>query len=504
MAIRLGIRGFGGEIGATMTDALMSMRRSRFEGIKKATGGSIVAFIRSSKGNIEDSIRADRSFKKLWGGGSLEDNTASSYAYGRPIRDLQFIKDVPGRLRVVGADGRTLDIDYRTVPEINDNVPALNEADFLIDATGVGVKDVAPGYNFGNYGNLGVYPRMVTLASAPVKKVVSPTPPHQLNGMNNATPGKLNATGSCSTHAGVDYIRYVIKGLTSKLGIEEKDVYVQGGQFDAHHSLTPSDKPALLGYYFGGYVPQTTGFGDAAAVVYPALKGIGNIKAATGRYYSYQRLGEKVSWRADAIWANGISEFSLAMIVTIPRGKVGRDIAASDEGAKDKAKAAEVKELINSSLFEAAFDPEGRKHIGIVNPDAFTFKDNKKTGLFSLTSLSGMTPTTILPLGDNIEVVKEKGISVIDGKECETYTISVKNAAYDNRLGFTGDFMEEADRITEQMLGVKVFAGFNHQEDLGDNLALYNNKWGNELFADAIKKANGQIVLGHKVGQLII
>lgn len=471
-AIRFGIRGFGGEIGATMTDVLMRMKRPAFDRFRAATGESITAFVRGAD------PRKDRSFQKLAGGGSLLDNTASSYAYARPISDLTFVTGMPGRLRITGEDGRVLDVDYVDLPQRNIDCPDLEarQIDLLVDATGVGVKDEKiEGYNFGNYALL-CGGHMVSVASAPVKKVTKEKVPHQLNGLDLAEPGILNATGSCSTHAGVDLIRYMREGVMRKLGLEAGQFVIEGGLFDAHHSLTPSDKPETLQWYRGGYVPQTTGFGDAAAVVYP-VPSIGNIKAATGRYYSYQEI-------QPGVWVNGISQFSLSLTVSLPKGRVA---------------APELRDLINLALLEAARDPKGRKHIAVVNPEAFAFKDNKKTGLFSLTALTGMTPTTMLPLGDNIDVVKMSGVQVVDGTEREVFVLTVKNAAYDNRLGFTVDFMEELNRISQATLGQEVFPGFDHQVDLGDGLAFINSPLGKQLFAAAIKKANGEILLGHKI-----
>ncbi|MDD4179304.1 MAG: hypothetical protein PHH14_04560, partial [Candidatus Margulisbacteria bacterium] len=289
--------------------------------------------------------------------------------------------------------------------------------------------------------------------------------------------------------------------LMRKLGLVEGELIIEGGLFDAHHSLTPSDKEETLIWYEGSYVPQTTGFGDAAGVVYP-VAGIGNLKAATGRYYSFRKFGD--------LWVNGASQFSLSMTISVPKKKAAR-IGLDPQ---------KLRSLIGQGLFEAAFDSEGRKHIGIINPSVFTHKDNKKVGSFTLASLTGMTPTTMLPLNDNIDVVQvdgtlvkyfkvvdDKGKPVLDGKgkekfvskEFATYIVTVKNAAYDNRLGFTADWMEEVNRVAEGNHLAQPFPGFDHQVDLRDELAFIRTPEGREAYKIALDKSKGEILLGHQL-----
>ncbi|MDD4179732.1 MAG: hypothetical protein PHH14_06790, partial [Candidatus Margulisbacteria bacterium] len=212
--VRLGIRGLGGEIGDTTIRVLLAMNRTKFDACMMATGGVITTYIRSSiKGDIQSAIRADRSFKKLSGTGSLRDNTASSYAFGKgAVRDLKFgTGNNKNRLTVIGQDNRVLNIDYVIVPETNNNLDVLRQIDLLLETTGQGVKDEKnPEQVFSLYSQ---YENLVTVASSPVKKVMNPVPPHQFNGLKLAKPGQLNATGSCSTHAGVDLVRYIREPL---------------------------------------------------------------------------------------------------------------------------------------------------------------------------------------------------------------------------------------------------------------------------------------------------
>ncbi|MFA6431782.1 MAG: hypothetical protein WCV91_05340 [Candidatus Margulisiibacteriota bacterium] len=465
--IRFGIRGIGGEIGDTVIRAYMAMKRGRFEAAKATMGGSLTAFIREKKNceSLNENIRADRSYAKLRGSGTLTDNTASSYDYAGVVSEVQFDEINRGRLLVVGADGRQLPIDYKVIPESNRGVPEFNEIDLLLEATGVGVKDLkkTPEQDPNFYDE---YPGLTVLFSCPVKTVKGI--PHLLAGLSLATPGKMNATGSCTTHAGVDVIRTIREGIISKMGLTEEDVIIDGGLLDTTHSLTPGDNNNLE-LYDGSYLPQTTGFGSAAATVYP-VPGIGKIKAATGRYYSFH---EK-----DGVHANGVSIYSLSMVVSVKKGS-GVEV---------------TQQLINEALKAAAADPEGRKHIGILS-DKFVLDNNKKTAMMSGLSLCGMSPTVILPLGNNVEVVKTEATLVRGGFEFDQYTVTIKNAGYDNRWGFTVDLMQETNLVTQARFGVELIPGFHHQDDIGDRLAFVNSAPGQDMFARALELTGGNLLM---------
>jgi len=467
-SIKVGIRGIGGEIGFTAVETLMAMRRRTFEGFKTATGGVVTALIRKqSARDLENNIGVDRFFQKLTYPGSLRQNTKSSYWYAgvfKPEFKVEFDRAVKGRLHIFGRDGRELVVDMVPVPDTNLNLDPLAKLDLLLDVTGVGLKKID---NKDQDPNLyAEYPKLTTVFSAPVKTV--PKIPHHLNGMNSVEPAQLNATGSCSTHAGVDLIHFIRASIADRLNIRPQEVIIEGGLFDATHSLTPSDNK-VLGYYQGAYLPQTTGFGSAASVVYP-VPHIGNMQAATGRYYSY--------FEHKGIEANGVSIYSLSMTISVKKGE--GEVTA---------------ELIRNGLFDAASDREGRKHIGVLNSDVFKLKDNKKTGIFTGISLTGMTPTTILPLGENIEVVRLAGTKVADGVEQEVYIVTVKNVAYDNRLGFTVDWLEEVNRIASKRLGGEIIPGFDHSVDVGASLAFINTSVGKELFSKALELTGGELLM---------
>ncbi|OGC36896.1 hypothetical protein A2311_04260 [candidate division WOR-1 bacterium RIFOXYB2_FULL_48_7] len=442
----------------------MAMSRPRFDGLMEVTGGRMTALIRQRAGvSLRETVAQDRSFLKLTNAGTLEANTASPYAYSGHVADVAFDDSMPGRVKVVGADGRVLNIDYVAIPETNRGLAELADLDFLVDATGVGVKDIkkTPDQDPNFYTE---YPGLTVLFSCPVKTVKGI--PHLFNGVSYATPGQLNATGSCTTHAGVDLIRYIREPLMQSLGLSEGELIIEGGLLDTTHSLTPTDISTLQ-YYNGACVAQTTGFGGAAGKVYP-VAGIKNINAATNRYESF--------YDVDGIRAAGTSMFSLSMVVSVRKGM------------------GEVtQELIEAGLRRAAQDPEGRKHIGVIN-SVFELDKNKKTGILTTLSLSGMTPTTMLPLGDNIKVVKMGGTLVKDGIEYESYVVTVKNAAYDNRLGFTVDMLEEANEIAQASFGTQLIPGFDHQQDVGDALAFVRSAAGQRLFAKALEVTGGQLL----------
>jgi len=469
MPIRYGVRGIGGEIGDLTTRVPMALRRERFEGFLRAIGGSMNAFIRLKPGqSIQDTIRGDRSFKKLQGpsaGGSLRENTASSYHYAGDVVAVEIDPTQPNRVKVYGRDGRVLPIDCHAIPETNRGVAELSSLDFLIDATGVGLKDIkkTPDQDPNLYAS--EYPGLTVLFSAPCKTVKGIA--HFLNGLRLASAGQLNATGSCSTHAGVDVIRTVREGLIEKFGLAQDDLFIEGGLFDATHSLTPTDNGALAAYA-GATVKQTTGFGGAAAKVYP-VGGIKNMQATTRRYDSYHPL-------ADGNWANGISTYSLTMQVTIRRN--GQELTP---------------EVIAETLTAAAKDAEGRNHIGIIS-SAFDADKNKKDWIMTTLSLSGMVPTAMLPLGNNINVVKGRGTTLIDGVEYDSYTITIGDVAYDNRLGFTTDMLCEANQIAFQRGLGEIIPGFDPMADLGDHLAFVNSPSGRELFANALAKTDGSLL----------
>lgn len=465
MAIRFGIRGFGGEIGDTCSRVFMGMNRSRFNAFANVTGGTVQAFIRQKPGvSIRETIAADRSYLKLTNQGGLKQNTASSYGYAPTISSVGFDPNIAGRVNVVGADGRVLNIDYKTVPETNVGLRELANLDFLIDATGVGLKKDAGEQNPALYA---AYPNLTVFISAPCKTVKGA--PHFLNGLGTRfyQPAQINATGSCSTHAGVDLIRYVREGLIEALDIAQEDIIIEGGQFNATHSLTPTDNK-ILPWYKGAYLAQTTGFGGAAKVVYPVSQ-IGNIAAATGRYYSY--------YDVDGVQANGVSMYSLAMTLSVPKGSTTI-----------------TEDMIRNILIAAAKDHEGKKHIGILQPD-FDIADNKKVGAFTTLALSGMTPTAILALKGNLKIVKLSGHKVLEGKEYDQYIVTFNNVAYDNRLGFTVDFLEEANLITRTRLGQELIPSFDHQADLGDELAFIRTPAGQVLFDKALQATHGELLL---------
>ncbi|MEA3493027.1 MAG: hypothetical protein U9R38_01425 [Candidatus Margulisiibacteriota bacterium] len=463
--IRFAVRGFGGEIGDTMTRVLMAMNRGKFRAFKQVTGESITALIRHKEGmSLNATVRADRSFAKLERRGALATNTASSYAYIPTIEAVVFDKEVGGRVHIHGTDGRVLTVDYKPVPSSNVDRPELDNLDFLIDATGVGLKKDAGLQHPGHYAN---YDNLTVLFSAPIKTVKGV--PHHLNGLNLVSAEQLNATGSCSTHAGVDVIRYIREGIMEKLGLGEGEIIIEGGHFNATHSLTPSDAK-VLPYYDSAYIPQTTGFGSAAGVVYP-VSHIGNIAAATGRYNSFFKQGD--------VEANGTSIFSLAMTISVKHRKEPV-----------------THETIQRALLNAASDPEGSKHIGVLK-DVVKLKTNKRAGYFTSLSISGMPQTAILSVGpDNISVVKIGGKKVDEqGNEFDMYVVTINNVGYDNRLGFTVDMLDEANGITAKRLGTELIPRFHHVDDLGNNLAFISSTVGRQLFANAVAKTGGQLLV---------
>jgi hypothetical protein len=475
MAIKMAIRGAGGEIGMTTFEALYAMRRPRFDAFKAAVGGRVTALVRLKPGaDLENNITTDRFFRKLIYPGSLADNTRSSYDYAHSYlfqREYKFPADPssPGTRHLLGADGRSLAIDFKPIPDSN-RLDLFKNVDLLLDATGEGVKKIKnPDQDPNLYA---LFPNMMVALSAPVKTVKGII--HNLNGINSLDPAQMCATGSCSTHAGVDLIHYIRMSILETLNLKEGDIVIEGGQFNSTHSLTPTDNASVkLGYYLGAFLPQTTGFGSAAKVVYP-VTGIENLKATTGRYYSY--------YESEDTCANGISVFSLSMTVSVKRGsgKLSAD-------------------MIRKGLLDAATSPEGRKHIGILKTDIFKLDDNKKTGIFTSMSLAGMTPTTILPLGDNIELVKIEGATkLVDGVEHDMYVITVKNAGYDNRLGFLVDWLEEVNRMAKLRLGSELIPGFDHQIDIGRRLAFINTTKGRELFQAALDLTEGQLLVPYE------
>ncbi len=483
--VRLGIRGFGGEIGDTITRSLMSMRRARFDAFAQVSGGSaerganITAFIRENRRSEEldgtealrNTIRLDRSFAKLRGTGSLTANTVSSYGYTDHIARTSFSREVPGRVVVAGKDGRTLNIDYRPIPSTNVDLPELGEIDFLIDATGVGLKKLRGEKDTQNPTLYTGYPDLTTFFSAPCKTVSGIS--HMLNGLGTRfhEVGQLNATGSCSTHAGVDLIVYLREGLIGELGIAEEAFIIEGGQFNATHSNTPSDN-RVLPWYEAAYLAQTTGFGGAAGVVYP-VPNIGNIDAATGRYSSY--------FIKDGVQANGTSMFSLALTISVP--------ADSKEVTE---------EMIKTILLDAALDHEGKKHIGVVNP-IFEMKTNKSTGIFTTLSMTGLTPTAILPLAGNISVVRLEGEKVLGETRYVQYIVAFKNVAYDNRLGFTADFLDEANLVARTRFdGQELIPGFHAVNDIGTELAFYQTEVGRALFSRALEETHGELLISSR------
>jgi len=470
--ISFGVRGVGGEIGDTTLRVLLSMKLSTFEKFQESTGGVIHAFIRLKEGksDIRDAIMADRVFKKLVQPGSLKDNTASSYGYIKLVERVEFDRYQHNRLHIIGVDGRKLIIDFHAIPSRNVGIEQFAELDLLIDATGAQLKKVDnPDQDPNHYAG---YPNLNVMFSAPVKTVDGI--PHHLNGINDFEAAQLNATGSCTTHAGVDLIFYILKSITDGVGIqgkdllvESQDIVIEGGMLDTTHSLTPSDNK-FLKFLENSYVPQTTGFGGAAAKVFP-MPHIGNIDATTGRYNSY--------FDRNDVQANGISIFSLTLVLSIKAGNA--DVTA---------------DTIRNGLFDTAMDMEGRKHIGIVAPGAFEIGQNKKTGIFTALSLTGMTPTVMLPLGENIGVVKIVGEKLLNGNKYDMYIITVNNAGYDNRLGFTADFLEEANRVAGQRLGRELIPGFNHPEDVGDRLAFVHTPTGRDLFSEALEITGGELI----------
>jgi len=475
--IRFGIRGFGGEIGDTMVRVLMRMHRNRFEAFKGVTGESIQAFIRRKpEMSIKNNIMMDRSFAKLEGSGNISRNTQSPYSYNPMIRSVEFDGTYANRIHVTGRDGRVLTVDYKAVPMTHRDLPELRNVDLLVDATGVNLKKIDMGEDqdpnlYRNYSNLTVF------FSAPVKTVAGI--PHMLNGLGARfhKPAQLNATGSCSTHAGVDLIRYIREGLMTHLGLEDGEIFIEGGQFNSTHALTPSDFSSI-GYYNGAFVPQTTGFGGAASVVYP-VPNIANIAAATGRYNSI--------FATDSVQTNGVSVFSLAMTISVAAKKMN-DVMATGRGDIDV-------ELINDVLWQAALDTEGRKHIGIININEFDMKKNKKTGMFTSVSMIGMPQTVLLPVRDNISVVRQKGVRIVDDTEYVDYILTINNAAYDNRLGFTVDFMEELNQVANARLGQELIPEFDSFRNLRDAMAFIHSREGIALFGSALEQTRGEVVM---------
>lgn len=464
--VRFGIRGIGGEIGTTLTHIFFAIPRGKFEAFKQVTGGSITALIRLKDGmTLNDTIRADRSYLKLNNLGTLEENTYSPYAYAKQIRDVRFDDAVEGRVHITGQDGRVLTVDYVAVPDRVANLDVLARLDLLVEATGEGFKKAktpGEGYDLNLYK---MYPALNVIFSAPVKAV--PNVPHHLNGVNDVKAGKENATGSCSTHAGGDLIHSIRSVITRALKLEEGELIIEGGLFDSTHSLTPTDLKTLK-FYTGATVIQTTGFGSAMKVVYP-VPDIQNIKASTRRYNSFAHLGDT--------HANGISTFSLSMTISVKRGK--GEVTA---------------DMIKDGLREVSMDTEGRNHIGIIHP-SFAADTNKKTGIFTGISLTGMVPTVMLPLNDNIEVVKTRGVKIIDGVEYDVYVVTIQNAGYDNRLGFGTDFLAETSNVSHQRLGRELIPGFSPVADIGNSLAFVETGIGRDMFREALKHTDGTLLL---------
>lgn len=462
--IRFAIRGFGGEVGDTVTRVLFGMNRNRFNQFANVVGGRIIALVRGPETMpINQVVRRDRSFLKLADSGSLEKNTASSYGYADVIGEARLDPGTRGRLIITGTDGRALNVDYVNVPNQTAGIPELEKVDLLLDATGVGFKKQVDGQMPAGYAT---YPGLVTMFSAPVKTVEGI--PHHLNGLKLVEPAQLNATGSCSTHAGVDVIRHIREPLMRELGLVDGEFIIQGGQFNATHSLTPSDGKVLYGYR-KTFIPQTTGFGGAAKIVYP-VPHIGNIDATTGRYDSYLTVR--------GTQANGISMFSLCMTISVKAGtKEITDV------------------MIRHALMDAALDPEGQKHIGIVNPDAFNIKTNKQERIFTSMSLTGMPQTAMLPLGANIQVTRVEGERTVNGQTFVDYIVSVRNVGYDNRLGFTTDLLDEMNQVAAAKLGTELIPGFHFPTDLGSRLALASVPTGKELFAKALELTEGEILM---------
>jgi hypothetical protein len=473
--IRFAVRGIGGEVGfTTIVESVLAMRRKTFEAFKGATGGAITAFIRKVDGrDLETNIMGDRVIQKIIYPGSLEANTAPSYGFAQVfVKEGKVLHDPknPGRKTLVGSDGRLLVIDFVPIPETNIGIPEFGNIDLLYDCTGVGLdpkKLKNPEQDPNLYTQ---YPNLTVFLSAPCKSVKGI--PHHLNGINNLAPAQINATGSCSTHAGVDEAYYIRKVAAQALGVREEDIIIESGTFDTTHSLTPTDNKSLK-FYNGAYLPQKTGFGDAAALVWP-VPDIQNIVASTGRYFSYYDDG-------NGVLANGISIFSLTLNIAVPKSKIKL-----------------TEEMISNGLKEIAKDPEGRKHIGILNSEAFELDKNKSTGMFTGISLTGFSTTTILPVGKNIEVKALRGVKIIDGKEYDTYAIVVKNSGYDNRAGFAMDALEELNRVSKIRLGGEFIPKFDHSYDIANVLAFVNYRPGQKLFREMLKMTDGNLLSGHR------
>ena len=454
-SVRVGVRGPGGEIGNEIPRILMGMSRPKFEVAKGVMGGELTGFIRAKNGsNLVDTIRGDRAWAKLAGEGDLTQNTLSPYHYAGVISGATIEAD--GRVKVVGSDGRELMIKFVPIPDSNrpQDVPALANIDLLLDTTGEGLKDIKnPDQDPNLYAD---FENLSVLFSAPVKTVRGI--PHLLAGVDMNTPSQLNATGSCTTHAGV----ILLKAIITALGLTEENASILDGSLDTTHSLTPTDMK-IASWYNGGTVMQTTGFGGAAGKVY-SFPGVKEIDATTRRYNSFHmRNGVAV--------AAGTSTFSLSLTLAVRN--------------------AETLSLNKLSDGLLSFARANQDRVGIIS-DQFDPEKNKNNGIFTTLGLSGLPQTVMLPLGENIKLKQLKLPGALEGYSL--YSVKVLNAGYDNRFGFTGAYMQEANQVAQARFGIEWIPGFSLTQDIGETFAFIRTEAGSVLFAKALQATGGNLL----------